>query len=146
VLDRLRRPAPLAGRLREAEHIFGPGILRQCTGDAGERDHASELLVLLIGARAQHLVEILLVDARATGSIKTFDHERRQSVELLDPGIESRESEATCEARAVLLIEDDSWSCGQLRLQDVRRREAAECLVPPGSGSRQDDLRLDAAQ
>ena len=52
--------------------------------DAAEADNATHLLVLLVAGGAEHLIEVLLVESAAVLPIEPFDHERRESGEVVD--------------------------------------------------------------
>ena len=77
-------------RNREGHHPSKPlqvtprRVTVEGISDAAEADNATHLLVLLVAGGAEHLIEVLLVESAAVLPIEPFDHERRESGEVVD--------------------------------------------------------------
>src|SRR5665647_3420798 len=116
-------------------------------GHAAETDLPADRLVLLVTPRAEHLAEVLLVDAVAGhGAVVALDHEPRCAVEVLQPRERRRYADASGEARAELLVEDQCRVGLGYGLDQVGRRVTVMDLVPATADPGEHDLVLHAGQ
>src|SRR5699024_952421 len=116
---------------REPRQLAAESGAVQLAGYARETHHTAVLLILLVPAGTQDLVEVFLMHTLAVATVITLDHQSRESIEYLHPCAEVRQADHACESCSVFFVIDRRQpSALQLRLEDMGGRVSAERLCP----------------